>query len=117
MPSDYLTIPIYLSGINEITGYTCPVAKKAIIKNITFANKSGSAATATVSWNETNSIGINRAGNTGVYELIVSGAVSGYNGLSTFNHFITIKAGDFITVQSDDAFQLNGFISLMEQDA
>lgn len=119
MSSTYKSIPVFLSGYDAVTGYTCPINKVAIIKQITFANESNSSAYVDVKWCDKNAVGVGTTAisNLTFYPVIISGFVSGYSTSRALQEFLAIQENDYVTCRSPQTGRVNAIITVVEQDS
>jgi hypothetical protein len=113
MANTYVSIPVYLSG-TSIDAYTCPVGKKAIIKNITITNETNFSGFVSVFWRDTHGVGV---GSTVTeFPVLISGAVPFYGRVRVLDDFLVIKSSDVIKLTTITTGRLNSLFSIVEQD-
>ncbi len=118
MATNYKSVPVFISGFDTITGYTCPANKAAIIKQITLANETSSPARVDVKWVDKNSVGIGTStiSNINTYPVSISGGVSGFSTTPILQEFLTIQTNDYITLRSAETGRVNAIFTILEQD-
>jgi hypothetical protein len=113
MSNTYVSIPVYLSG-SGVDAYTCPVGKRALIKNITVTNETNASGFVSVFWRDNNNVGV---GSTiSEFPVLVSGALPAYGRVRVLDDFLVIKANDVIKLTTVTTGRLNSLFSIMEQD-
>lgn len=110
----YTSIPILISGLSDIIGYTCPTGQTAIIKSINVSNESVNSGAVSCLWSETNGVGLGST--TNLFPIKTSGLILGYSSSNQLNDFITIKTNDKIILRSSSSGIFTAIISLLAQD-
>ncbi len=118
MPTIYKSIPVYMSGFNQITGYRCPVDKTAVIKQISLSNETTGFGVIDIKWADYNSVGIGTTmqANVSLYPLVVSGIVSGFSTRKALEEFISIQRDDAIVLRTPTTGRINVIFTVLEQD-
>ena len=118
MPTAYKSVPVFLSGFNVITGYTCPVDKIAIIKQISLSNETSLSGYVDIKWIDNNSVGVGTTliNNKGIYPLVISGIVSGFTVVKALQEFVVIQENDNITLRTPHTGRINSIFTILEQD-
>jgi len=117
MPSEYKTVPIFLSGFSPLTGYKCPVDKTALVKQISLANETNQSAYVNIYLEDWNAVGLGTSSsnvNFSTYPLMISGISTGYSVVSALQDFVALNADDAITIRSPQTGRVNAIFTVIE---
>lgn len=117
MSSVYKTIPIFLSGHSEITGYTCPNNKKALVKQIALANESNQIAYVNIKLEDWNDVGLGTSSsnsNFSTYPLVISGLSPAYSVVPSLEEFIALGSQDSIVLRTPNSGRVNAIFTIIE---
>lgn len=122
MASTYITKGFFLSGTANLDIYTCPVGKRAVVKQIAIQNETNLPTYVTVVWKDYDgnpySLGTTLGVTTTIpqFTIVNSGEVTSTGRIHAIDDFLALNENDTISCRATDGMRLSVILSALEQE-